>query len=38
VTTASAQGGHGPTAGKVQVATRTAHATFDYLFVVSMPP
>ena len=38
VTTASAMGAHGPTSGKVQVATRSADATFDYVFAVSIGP
>lgn len=37
-TTATTQGNTGGVAGTVQVATRTASASFDYLFVVSIGP
>jgi len=36
--TASVMGNIGPTSGQVQVATRTAAANFDYLFVVAIGP
>ncbi|HEY5950306.1 MAG TPA: hypothetical protein VIV40_32655, partial [Kofleriaceae bacterium] len=36
-TTANISGTMGSTTGTVQLATRTASASFDYLFVVSMP-